>query len=276
MKEVTLTELFTAIVNLTKAIEANTVEKTETAKEPVEPKEAQTPAEDDATETDGIALRDVEAALLEVEAALLEVEAAKDAATAQKLLKDITGSTSVKKADPAQYQAILDACEAALNDADEAALNDEDEPEPAEDDATETEGVALRDVEAALLEVKAAKGAAKAQKLLKDLTGSTSVKKADPAQYQAIIDACEAALNDADEPEPAAQHGDRNKMEELIAELATSELGAGKPENFETTKRLIKTVGKADKKANIADENIQPMIDALEKAIADLKADDDL
>ena len=219
MKEVTLTELFTAIVNLTKAIEANTaaaktetakepvepketpastetVEKTETAKEPVEPKEAQTPAEDDATETDGIALRDVEAALLEVEAALLEVEAAKDAATAQKLLKDITGSTSVKKADP--------------------------------------------------------------------------------AQYQAIIDACEAALNDADEPEPAAQHGDRNKMEELIAELATSELGGGKPENFETTKRLIKTVGKADKKANIADENIQPMIDALEKAIADLKADDDL
>ena len=190
MKEVTLTELFSAIVNLTKAIEANTAAaKTETAKEPVEPKEAQTPAEDDATETDGIA---------------------------------------------------------------------------------------LRDVEAALLEVKAAKGAATAQKLLKDLTGSTSVKKADPAQYQAIIDACEAALNDADEPEPAAQHGDRNKMEELIAELATSELGKGRPENFETTKRLIKTVGKADKKANIADENIQPMIDALEKAIADLKADDDL
>ena len=181
MKEVTLTELYTAIVNLTKAIEANTVE----------PKETPAPVED-----------------------------------------------------------------------------------------AEAEGVALRDVEAALLEVKAAKGAATAQKLLKDITGSTSVKKADPAQYQAILDACEAALNDADEPEsepePVAPHGDRNKMEELIAELATSELGKGRPENFETTKRLIKTVGKADKKANIADENIQPMIEALEKAIADLKADDDL
>lgn len=100
------------------------------------------------------------------------------------------------------------------------------------------------------------------------------MKKADPAQYQAILDACEAA--DEPEPAPAAQHGDRNKMEELIAELATSELGKGRPENFETVKRLIKKVGKADKKANIADENIQPMIEALEKAIADLNADDDL
>ena len=137
----------------------------------------------------------------------------------------------------------------------------------------------MRDVEAALLEVKAAKGATTAQKLLKDITGSTSVKKADQAQYQAILDACESALSASDEPESnlePAQHGDRNKMEELIAELATSELGKGRPENFETTKRLIKTVGKADKKANIADENIQPMIDALEKAIADLNADDDL
>ena len=185
MKEVTLTELFAAIVNLTKAIEAN--------KQDVEPKEEE-----------------------------------------------------VKET-----------------------------PAPVEDVETEAEGVALRDVEAALLEVKAAKGAATAQKLLKDITGSTSVKKADPSQYQAIIDACEAALNDADEPEPA-QHGDRNKMEELIAELATSELGKGRPENFETVKRLIKKVGKVDKKANIADENIQPMIEALEKAIADLNADNDL
>ena len=182
MKEVTLTELFNAIVNLTKAIEANTAAKQDT------PKETSAPTEEAETEA-------------------------------------------------------------------------------------EAEGVALRDVEAALLEVKAAKGATTAQKLLKDITGSTSVKKADPAQYQAILDACEAALNDADEPEPVAQHGDRNKMEELIAELATSELGKGRPENFETTKRLIKNVGKADKKANIADENIQPMIEALEKAIADLKAD---
>ena len=194
MKEVTLTELFTAIVNLTKAIEANTAAKQDTATVNVEPKE-------------------------------------------------------------------------------------EAEEEPKEEPKEEAEGVALRDVEAALLEVKAAKGAAPAQKLLKDITGSTSVKKAAPAQYQAILDACEAALKAADEPEPEpapAHHGDRNKMEELIAELATSELGKGRPENFETVKRLIKNVGKADKKANIADENIQPMIEALEKAIADLKADDDL
>lgn len=202
MKEVTLTELFNAIVNLTKAIEANTAAKqaveTPAPTEEAEPKETPAPTE-------------------------------------------------------------------------------EAETEPKEEAETEADGVALRDVEAALLEVKAAKGAATAQKLLKNITGSTSVKKADPAQYQAILDACEAALNDADEPEPepapAAQHGDRNKMEELIAELATSELGKGRPENFETAKRLIKNVGKADKKANIADENIQPMIDALEKAIADLKDD---
>ena len=134
----------------------------------------------------------------------------------------------------------------------------------------------MRDIEAALLEVKAAKGASKAQKLLKDITGSTSFKKADPAQYQTIIDACEEALKDDEsesKPEPV-QYGDRNKMEELIAELAQSELGGGRPENFETAKHLIKTVGKSAKKANIADENVQPMIDALEKAIADLNGDD--
>ena len=222
MKEVTLTELFTAIVNLTKAIEANTAAKQDVATVTVEPKEEpkETPApvEDvEDAEAEGVALRDV------------------------------------------------------------ATVTVEPKEEPKETPApVEAEGVALRDVEAALLEVKAAKGAATAQKLLKDITGSTSVKKADPAQYQAILDACEAALNDADEPEPVAQHGDRNKMEELIAELATSELGKGRPENFEAAKHLIKKVGKADKKANIADENIQPMIEALEKAIADLKADDDL
>ena len=199
MKEVTLTELFTAIVNLTKAIEANTAAKQDAATVTVEPKQ--------------------------------------DAATVTVEPKEVVDSKET----------------------------------PVED--AETEGVALRDVEAALLEVKAAKGAATAQKLLKDITGSTSVKKADPAQYQAILDACEAALND--EPAAPAVHH-RNKMEELIAELATSELGKGRPENFETAKHLIKNVGKADKKANIADENIQPMIEALEKAIADLKADDDL
>ena len=228
MKEVTLTELFTAIVNLTKAIEANTAAKQDTATVTVEPKEEpkETPAPTEEAEAEGV----------DVEAALLEVKAAK------------------------------------------GAVEPKEEPKetPAPTEEAEAEGVALRDVEAALLEVKAAKGAATAQKLLKDITGSTSVKKADPAQYQAILDACEAALNDADEPEQVAQHGDRSKMEELIAELATSELGKGRPENFETAKRLIKKVGKADKKANIADENIQPMIEALEKAIADLKADDDL
>ena len=203
MKEITLTELFTAIVNLTKAIEVNTAAKQDAATaEAVEPKE--TPATAEAVE-----------------------------------LKET--------------------------------------PATAEDDVeAETDGITLRDVEAALLEVKAEKGAAKAQKLLKDRTGSTSVKKVDPAQYQAILDACEVALSVADdEPEPA-QHGDRNKMEELIAELAQSELGEGRPENFETAKRLIKTVGNAAKKADIADENIQPMIDALEKAIADLNGDGDL
>lgn len=222
MKEVTLTELFNAIVNLTKAIEANTA-----AKQAVEPKE--TPAE-----------AETEAALLEVKETPAPVEDA-----------EAEGVDVEPKEEPKET------------------------PAPTEEAETEAEGVALRDVEAALLEVKAAKGAATAQKLLKNITGSTSVKKADPAQYQAILDACEAALNDADEPEPEPEPepADRNKMEELIAELATSELGKGRPENFETAKRLIKNVGKAEKKANIADENIQPMIEALEKAIADLKDD---
>lgn len=149
----------------------------------------------------------------------------------------------------------------------------------------ETDGIQLREVEAALLEVKAKYGAGDAQKLLKSITGSTSVKKADPEQYQAILDACEAKLGGAEvtpEPEKEAElessdvdYGDRNEMEALISELAQSEAGGGVPENFETAKRLIKEVGKANKKANIADENIQPMIDALKEALAALNADDE-
>lgn len=203
MKEITLTELYVAIVALTEAVKENTAAKGATT---------------------------------------VTVEAPKEAEKPQKENKAV-----------------------------------ESEPETEEE---AQDGVTLRDVEAALLEVKAAKGASEAQKLLKGITGSTSVKKAEPAQYQTILDACEAALNgDDSEPEQAetkVEIGDRNEMETLIAELAQSELGGGKPENFETAKMLIKTIGKADKKANIADENIQPMIDALQKAIAALSGDDDL
>ena len=204
MKEITLTELYVAIVALTEAVKENTAAKGVTT---------------------------------------VTVEAPKEAEKPQKESKAV-----------------------------------ESEPETEEE---AQDGVTLRDVEAALLEVKAAKGASEAQKLLKGITGSTSVKKSEPAQYQTIIDACEAALSGDDsepeqvETETKAEIGDRNEMEALIAELAQSELGGGKPENFETAKMLIKTVGKADKKANIADENIQPMIDALQKAIAALSGDDE-
>ena len=60
----------------------------------------------------------------------------------------------------------------------------------------------------------------------------------------------------------------RNEMDKLIAELASSEAGFGRAENFEKAKHLIKTVGGAPKKAEIPDENIEAMIAALTEALA--------
>ena len=124
------------------------------------------------------------------------------------------------------YEAIL-ANTAAL-EAHTAALSNADgvKPEPAkaeivepETNAPETDveaeqnddGVTIRDVETALLEVKNKFGAEAAKALLKDVAGVSSVKKMELVKYDEFIAACEAKMKEevkADEPEAEVETDD--------------------------------------------------------------------
>ena len=70
----------------------------------------------------------------------------------------------------------------------------------------ETEGATIKDVETALLEVKNKHGANAAKRIVVEVGGVTTIKKADPIKYQAMIDACDVLMNEEvkvkAEPEP--------------------------------------------------------------------------
>ena len=80
------------------------------------------------------------------------------------------------------------------------------EPETVEQPVEpEPEGVTIKDVETALLEVKNKHGSDAAKRIVVEVGGVTTIKKADPIKYQAMIDACEVLMtedvNAAPEPE---------------------------------------------------------------------------
>ena len=68
----------------------------------------------------------------------------------------------------------------------------------------ETEGATIKDVETALLEVKNKHGADASKLIVVEVGGVTTIKKADPSKYQAMIDACDVLMNEdvKAEPEP--------------------------------------------------------------------------
>ena len=68
----------------------------------------------------------------------------------------------------------------------------------------ETEGATIKDVETALLEVKNKHGADAAKRIVVEAGGVNTIKKADPIKYQAMIDACDVLMNEevTAEPEP--------------------------------------------------------------------------
>ena len=157
--------------------------------------------------------------------------------------------------------------------------------EAAETKQTESSGVTIDDVEAAALRVKAKQGVEEVRKIVKSLTGTTSIKKIEESDYAAVIEALGAkesepvssgddetetqSSENAEEKTSTVDYAEkRNEMDKLIADLASSEAGFGRAENFEKAKHLIKTVGGASKKAEIPDENIEAMIAALTEALA--------
>lgn len=122
MNEITLTQLYTAMVSLTEALDRNTnamlsqqgqpTKQEKPAQEAVkeaaeETKEA--PAPETAADDNNITL-DV------VQAALLDVKAKHGADAAKAILKEVAGVATVKRTPEDKYQAVIDACAAKMEE----------------------------------------------------------------------------------------------------------------------------------------------------------------
>lgn len=203
MNEITLTQLYTAMVSLTEALDRNTkavlsqqgqapnpeTPTQEAVKEDAEEtKEAPVEAtEDKSDDSNGITL-DV------VQAALLDVKAKHGADAAKAILKEVAGVATVKRTPEDKYQAVIDACAAKM----EEDVVEEKEEEPV------TPKHSLDDVKAAAKELGALGRTwlEKAKEIIAEVGGAA--KTADvPVEnydklYEALVSAKEAAEAEAE------------------------------------------------------------------------------
>lgn len=200
MNEITLTQLYTAMVSLTEALDRNTnavlsqqgqptkqqAPAPEAVKEPVEERK-ESPAPETAADDNDITL-DV------VQAALLDVKAKHGADAAKAILKEVAGVATVKRTPEDKYQAVIDACAAKM----EEDLVEEKEEEPV------TPKHSLDDVKAAAKDLGALGRTwlEKAKEIIAEVGGAA--KTADvPAEnydklYEALVSAKEAAEAEAE------------------------------------------------------------------------------
>lgn len=200
MNEITLTQLYTAMVSLTEALDRNTnavlsqqgqptkqqAPAPEAVKEPVEERK-ESPAPETAADDNDITL-DV------VQAALLDVKAKHGADAAKAILKEVAGVATVKRTPEDKYQAVIDACAAKM----EEDVVEEKEEEPV------TPKHSLDDVKAAAKDLGALGRTwlEKAKEIIAEVGGAA--KTADvPAEnydklYEALVSAKEAAEAEAE------------------------------------------------------------------------------
>lgn len=197
MNEITLTQLYTAMVSLTEALDRNTnavlsqqgqptkqqapAPEPEAVKEPVEEaKEA--PAETAADDND-ITL-DV------VQAALLDVKAKHGADAAKAILKEVAGVATVKRTPEDKYQAVIDACAAKM----EEDVVEEKEEEPA------TPKHSLDDVKAVAKELGALGRTwlEKAKEIIAEVGGAAKTADVPAENYDKLYEALKAAKEAAE------------------------------------------------------------------------------
>lgn len=200
MNEITLTQLYTAMVSLTEALDRNTnavlsqqdhptkqqAPAPEAVKEPVEERK-EAPAAEAVADDNDITL-DV------VQAALLDVKAKHGADVAKAILKDVAGVATVKRTPEDKYQAVIDACAVKM----EEDVVEEKEEEPV------TPKHSLDDVKAAAKDLGALGRIwlEKAKEIIAEVGGAA--KTADvPAEnydklYEALVSAKEAAEAEAE------------------------------------------------------------------------------
>lgn len=192
MNEITLTQLYTAMVSLTEALDRNTnavlsqqgqptkqqapAPEPEAVKEPVEERK-EAPAETTADEND-ITL-DV------VQAALLDVKAKHGADAAKAILKEVAGVATVKRTPEEKYQAVIDACVAKM----EEDVVEEKEEEPV------TPKHSLDDVKAAAKELGALGRTwlEKAKEIIAEVGGAAKTADVPAENYDKLYEALKAA-----------------------------------------------------------------------------------
>ena len=203
MNEITLTQLYTAMVSLTEALDRNTKAVLSQQGQPTkQEKPAQEAVKEDAEETKEAPVEATEdkpddsndITLDVVQAALLDVKAKHGADAAKAILKEVAGVATVKRTPEDKYQAVIDAC---------AAKMEEDVVEEKEEELV-TPKHSLDDVKAAAKELGALGRTwlEKAKEIIADVGGAA--KTADvPAEnydklYEALVFAKEAAEAEAE------------------------------------------------------------------------------
>lgn len=132
MNEITLTQLYTAMVSLTEALDRNTNAMLSQQGQPTkQEKPAQEAVKEAAEETKEApapetAADDNDITLDVVQAALLDVKAKHGADAAKAILKEVAGVATVKRTPEDKYQAVIDACAAKM----EEDMVEEKEEEP--------------------------------------------------------------------------------------------------------------------------------------------------
>ena len=103
---------------------------------------------------------------------------------AKRIVVEVGGVTTIKKADPSKYQAMLDACDVLMNEEVKA------EPEPEVNEPT----ITLADLKAKASELAKAMGSADKAKQLIAQYGVKKTDDLDPKDYAKLFADLEAAL----------------------------------------------------------------------------------
>lgn len=150
-------------------------------------------------------------------------------------------------------------------------------PETSEETADENE-VTLRDVEAALIDVKNKFGSDVAKAIVKEVGGVTTAKKIPAEKYEEVISACEEQMKQevkeetAEEETPVEEKTSSYTLEDV--KEAAKALGSISNEHLAQAKKIIKDVGGAEKTNEVPKENYEALITALHEALAAANEDD--
>lgn len=197
MNEITLTQLYTAMVSLTEALDRNTNAVLSQQDQPTkqqapapEPEAVKEPVEEAKEAPAETAADDNDITLDVVQAALLDVKAKHGADAAKAILKEVAGVATVKRTPEDKYQAVIDACAAKM----EEDVVEEKEEEPA------TPKHSLDDVKAAAKELGALGRTwlEKAKEIIAEVGGAAKTADVPAENYDKLYEALKAAKEAAE------------------------------------------------------------------------------